>query len=232
MTGALPSSVVAGISFIGRSGGQVKALAGFKKGHHTLPDAANATTNAFLGKICAGELSSQSEKLFQAVRTGLGYKRKDVSLSVAGSAAVLTAKDFTVETVYALEEGSPSRYAVTTMLHGLKSPELARTEEFERIFAAMFSEISFALKKGAKVEAVIDIIEALDGEGGLGVSYPSDCSQCVIGVEGIDAQVRCSGSSLEIVFPRAGSPRELMDGFAAVRGAFGVSRELAGLIVG
>ncbi|HEX2852722.1 MAG TPA: hypothetical protein VHO24_05745 [Opitutaceae bacterium] len=232
MTGALPSSIVAGISFIGRGGGQVKALGGFKKGHHTLPDAANATTNAFLGKICGSELAAQAEKLFQSVRAGLGYKRKDVSLSLAGPAAVLTAKDFIVEIVYALEESAPSRYAVTTTLHGLKNSELARTEKFERIFAAMFSEISIALKKGARVEAVIDIIEALEGEGGLGVSYPSDCSQCVIAAEGIEAQVRCSGPSLEIVFPRAGSPRDLMDGFAEIRGAFSVSRELAGLIGG
>ncbi|MEO7411944.1 MAG: hypothetical protein ABIZ81_01185, partial [Opitutaceae bacterium] len=92
MTGALPSSIVAGISFIGRGAGQVKTLGGFKKSHHTLPDAANATTNAFLGKICEGELAAQSEKLFQSVRTGLGYKRKDVGLSVASPAAVLTAK--------------------------------------------------------------------------------------------------------------------------------------------
>lgn len=230
MTGNIPSSVVAGISFVGRGGGQVKTLSGYKKGHHTLPDAANATTNAFLGKICAGELSAQAEKLFQAVRSGLDYKRKDLSLSVAGAAALLTTKDFTVEMVYALEEVAPSRYVVTTTLHSMKNPELARTQEFEAIFAAMFSEISIGLKKGAKVEAVIDVIEALEGEGGLGVSYPSDCSQCVISVEGIDAQVRCAGSSLEIVFPRPGSPRELMDDFAEIRGAFSISRELAGLI--
>jgi hypothetical protein len=38
------------------------------------------------------------------------------------------------------------------------------------------------------------------------------------------------GGGLDIVFPRAGSPRKLIAGFAAVRGAFAVSRELAGLI--
>lgn len=228
--GPLPSSVVAGISFIGRGGGQVKALGGFKKGHHTIPDATNATTNAFLGKICEGELTTQAEKLFQAVRAGLGYKRREVSLSVASPGAVLTAKDFTVEFFYALEEGAPARYAITTTLHSLKNAELARTEEFGRIFHAMFSELSFALKKSASVEAMIDVIEALDGEGGLEVSYPSDYRECVIRVEGVDAQVRCSGASLEIVFPRPGSPGELMEGFAGVRGAFSVSCELAGMI--
>jgi hypothetical protein len=46
-----------GILFTGRGGGAVKQLAGFKKSHHSVPDAANATTNAFLGKLCAGELA-------------------------------------------------------------------------------------------------------------------------------------------------------------------------------
>jgi hypothetical protein len=245
MTGALPSSIIAGISFIGRSGGAVKALGGFKKGRHTLPDAVNATTNAFLGKLCAGELAEEGETLFQSVRTGLGYKRKDVSLAVAGQSAVLSAKDFSVEIFYALEEGDASRYAVTTTLRELKNADLARTTEFAGIFAGKFSEISFGLKKGARVEAVIDAIEALEdsdasgGEAGdegevrgkLSVSYPvglqrvRDCRR-----EGVEARVRCTGASLEMVFPRSGGPAELMDGFVAVRGAFAISKVLGGLI--
>lgn len=230
MTGELPSSIVASISFIGGGGGAVKTLSGFKKGHHTLPDAANPTTNAFLGKICAGELGAQAEKLFQSVRAGLSYRRKDLTLTVASPLAVLAAKDFTVEIAYALEETDPARYTVTTTLHDLKSAELARTEEFSAIFSGMFSIVAFALEKGASVEAMIDAIEALDGKGGLEVSYPSDYRECVIVVEGVEACVRCTGAALEIVFPRAGSPRELMDGFAAVRGAFEVSPKLAGMV--
>jgi hypothetical protein len=230
MTGELPSSIISGISFIGRGGGQVKTLAGFKKGHHTVPDAANAVTNAFLGKICERELAGSAEKLFQDARARLGYKRKDVTLTVTGTTAVLTAKDFTVEIFYALEEAAPGRYAVTTILRDVSSAELAQREEFAMIFAGKFTEISFALKKGARVEAVIDVIEGLDGEGGLAVNYPSDCRECVIRVEGVDASVRCSGATLEMVFPRAGAPHELMAGFAAVREAFQVNRVLAGLL--
>ena len=230
MTGELPSSIIADIGFIGRGGGAVKALAGFRKPHHTVPDTANAVTNAFLGKICGGELAAEAELLFQAVRTGLAYRRKDVALSVAGPLAVLTAKDFTVEICYALEETAPARYMVTTTLRALRSADLARTAEFAAIFAGRFSEISFGLKKGARVEAVIDAVEALDGEGGLRVSYPSDCQECEIAVEGVDARVRCTGGTLEVVFPRRGGPAELMDGFAAVRGAFAISKVLGGLI--
>lgn len=208
----------------------MKALAGFKKGHHTVPDAANATTNSFLGKICDAELADEAERLFQAVRAGLGYKRKDVALSVTSPLAVLTARDFTVEIFYALEERDAARYAVTTTLRELTDAALARNEEFARIFAGRFTEISLALKKGVRVEAVVDAIEGLDGEGGLGVSYPSDCSECTIRVDGVEAEVRCTGATLEVVFPRGAGPAELIEAFGAVREAFQISKALSGLI--
>lgn len=231
MTGDLPSSIIADIGFIGRGGGAVKTLGGFRKGHHQIPDAANAATNAFLGRICADELATDAERLFQDVRAGLRYKRKELSLAVTSPLALLSAKDFSVEIAYALEERDPSRYAITTALRGLRSAELARTDEFARIFAGRFGEIAFALRKGARVEAVVDAIEALDEAEGLSVRYPSDCRECDIGVAGVDARVRVTGAALEIVFPRRGAPAELMDAFVAVRGAFAISKVLAGLIV-
>lgn len=208
----------------------MKALPGFKKSHHTLPDSANATTTAFLGKICADELAADAEALFQAVRTGLGYKRKDIALSLASPSAVLTAKDFVVEFLYALESAEPSRYAVTTTLRALTNMKLARTDEFSAIFAGRFTDLSFAFKQAAQVEAIVDTIEATGTENGLSVTYPSDCRECVISVEGVDATVRCTASALEIIFPQAGAPRDLIDGFAAVREAFAVSKGLRGLI--
>lgn len=231
MTGDLPSSIVADICFLGRTGGTVKSLEGFKKGHHHVPDAANATTNAFLGKLCAAELTRDAEVLFQDVRTALAYKRKEIALSVTPPLAVLTARDFTVEITYALEELAPERYGVLTTLRGLQNRELAQTDGFGRVFSRGFSEISFALKKGARVEAVIDAIESLEGRDGLSVTYPSDCHECTIAVEGIDARVRCTGATLEMVFPRPGAPAELIEAFAAVRGAFAITKVLAGLIV-
>lgn len=230
MSAELPSSVIASICFVGRGGGQVKALAGFKKSHHSVPDAANAVTNAFLGKICGPELAEEAEALFQEARMGLGYKRRDISLSVTAPVATLAARDFQVEIVYALEESDPSRYAVTTTMRELCDLDVARGEAFGRIFAGKFSEISFGLKKGARVEAVIDAIEALDGEGGLNVQYPSDYRDCTISVTGVDAVVRCTGAAIEMVFPRGGAPAELVDGFLAVREAFQISKALRGLI--
>lgn len=230
MSEDVPSTVIAEIRFIGRTGGAVKKLGGFKKGHHTLPDAANEVTNAFLGRLCTRELEDEAEAKFQEVRTGLNYKRKDISLTVTSPLAVLAAKDFTFEIMYELDEDSPDEYAVTQTLLDLKDGDLARSDTFNVIFERMFTELSFTLKKGVRVDAVIDAIEDLDEDSQLSVDYPSDCSECTISVEGVEATVRCTGASLDMVFPRAGAPGELLADFVAVRGAFGISEELAGMV--
>lgn len=230
MSGELPSSIVAGLGFLGRSGGAVKSLAGFQKGRHTLPTAVNATTTAFLAKLCASELEEQAEAFFQRTRTALGYKRRELTLQVSSPAAVLTAKDFIFEIAYALEEADPSRYATTQALRELRRAELVRQPEFDTVFAGLFTELTFALKKGVSVEALVDIVEALDADTQLAVAYPSDCTECILTVPGVDATVRCTGATLDLVFPSAGSPAELLAGFAAVRAAFALSPELGELI--
>jgi hypothetical protein len=226
------SPFISRISLVGREGGRVKALAGFKKQHHTVPEAVNAATEAFLGKLCAAELAAEAEQFFQRAKAAFGYKRADLSLTVSSPGAVLTAKDFTLEIFYALQAGDPASYVITRTLHSLSEAEGTARPELNEVFAGGFSGIVFALVKGVSVEAVIDAVEARGGEDGLAVNYPSDCRLCVLTVDGVKAEVICDGATLEMRFPRAGSPAELVAAFATVRAAFSLSRDrvLAGLL--
>lgn len=223
---------VSRVSLTGRSAGLVKNLDGFRKQHHTVPDAVNPATTAFLGKLCATELAEEAERFFQRAKETFGYKRTDLSLDVSSPVAVLTARDFTLELAYALEKANPAGYEMTRTLHSLSGGGLAARPEFNELFAATFTGLVFALTKGVKVEMVIDAIEALDEESALTVSYPSDCRQCVLRVDGVGAEVICDGATLEMRFPRPGSPAELIEAFAAVRSAFALtkSKVLAGLL--
>ena len=220
------------VSLLGQSTGAVKNLAGFRKPHHTVPDAVNAVTTAFLGKLCASELAEEGEDYYQRAKEALGYKRADLALDVTSPTAVLTAKDFTLEIAYALERDDPAGYRVSRTLHSLRSGELVELEEFDRLFAGAFSTIVFTLVKGVKVEAVIDAVEARPAGDAMTVSYPSDCRQCTLTVEGVAAEVVCDGATLEMRFPRAGSPREMVAAFLAVRAAFALTKDrvLAGLL--
>lgn len=219
------------VSLVGRGSGLVKNLAGFRKQHHTVPDAVNSATVAFFAKLCAPELAEEAEQLFQNARTGFGYKRAELSLDVTSPTAVLTARDFTFELAYALDRANPAGYEITRTLHGLAEGAATRPE-LNALFAGTFAGLVFALVKGVKVEAVIDAVEARDGAGGLAVAYPSDCRQCVLTVEGVDAEVICDGATLEMRFSRAGSPAGLIEAFVAVRSAFALSKDrvLAGLL--
>lgn len=210
----------------------MKNLGGFRKQHHTLPDAVNAATTAFFAKLCAGELAEEGETMFQRVRTAFGYKRAELSLDVATPHAVLTAKDFAFEIDYALSEREPTEFVVTRTLHGLVSPDVLERPALDEIFAAAFGAIVFGLGKGVRVDAVIDAVEELPPGAALQVNYPSSCAHCVLSVDGVAAEVVCDGSTLEMRFPRSGSPRELAREFLAVRAAFALTknRVLAGLI--
>jgi hypothetical protein len=225
-------SYVAGVSLLGQSSGVVKRLAGFRKPHHTVPDAVNAVTTAFLGKLCATELVAEGEEYYQRAKTALGYKRADLSLDVTSPTAVLTTKDFTLEIAYALETADPAAYRVTRALHSVRNGGLLQRGEFDQLFAGTFSAIVFTLAKGVKVEAVIDAVEARPAGDPLTVRYPSDCRHCVLTVEGVAAEVGCDGAALEMRFPRAGSPREMIEAFLTVRSAFALTKDavLAGLL--
>lgn len=221
------SKILQSFRFSGRGSGLVKTLRGFKKSHHSVPDAVNAATSGFLAKLADEELAEEAEQRFQQARTLLHYKRKDLTLDLSAGAVTLSARDFIFEIIYSLSEAAPSEYVVTRSLHSLKRADFLFTPECDELFDGLFSEVIFVLVKGAPVERVIDAIEDLDtpdSNSALKVEYPSDCQECTISVPGVEAEVRFDGRELAVVFPSSATPRELWESFLAVREAFGLTK--------
>lgn len=223
------AKTLSGISLVGHSEGLVKSLGGFRKDRHSVPDAVNAATQAFVARLGEGEIREESEKIFQAARAALGYKRTEISLSLGNGQALLTAKDFVWELAISLHDADSERYRLVRTLHSLRSSGVIGRPEFDSLWVGAFSTLVFTLRKGVAVEAVIDAVENLDqvGEERLSVNYPSHCRDCVITVAGVDAQVRCTGATLEVEFSHGATPRELIEKFAAVREAFLLTRMAA-----
>lgn len=227
------SKILQSFRFSGQSSGAVRALRGFKKSHHSVPDVVNSATEAFLAKLAADELSEEAERMFQRAKELLHYKRKEITIDLSSGTAVLSAKDFVYEIVYSLSEDDPTQYAVSRGLQSVKRADFLLLPECDALFAGIFNSVVFVLTKGAPVESVIDAIENLNTEDSeLRVTYPSDCSHCQISVAGVEAEVRFDGGELAMVFPRTGTPRELWEGFIAVRSVFGLSKDkvLSGLV--
>ncbi|HEU5078897.1 MAG TPA: hypothetical protein VFT72_06775 [Opitutaceae bacterium] len=223
-----------GLSFRGHTTGAFKALRGFKKSFHTVPDAANATTNAFLAKLAADELAEEGETFFQRARSLLDYKRKELALDLSVGAATLSAKDFTLTIAYSLSEDNPAEFVVTRTLENVRSAEFLALPEVDELLGGIFNEVNFQLSRGAPVEKVIDAVEELEGERAqMTITYPSNCATCTIAVPGVDAEVRYAPHELSMIFPRTAAPSTLWASFLAVRHAFALSEDetLSGLIV-
>jgi len=222
---------VQAIRFVGRTTGAVKTLRGFRKGQHTVPDAVNPATNAFLARLCAAELHEETEAFFQSARVACGYKRRDIAVTLGSPQALVTARDFTLELSYAFVADEPAAYQMLRSLHGCSGRDFLRSAACEDVFGGRFEELVFTLTKGATVEAVIDAVESCEAAA-LAVGYPSDYSHCLLSVEGVGAQVRFDGAELAMVFPKNGSPAALLDGFLAVRAAFSLTKSkiLSGLL--
>jgi hypothetical protein len=222
---------VQGIRFVGRTTGPVKTLRGFRKGQHTVPDAVNPATNAFLARLCAEELREEAEAFFQSARVACGYKRRDIAVTLGSPQALVAARDFTLEISCSFVAGEPAAYQMLRSLHGCSGRDFLRSQACADVFGGRFEELVFALTKGATVESVIDAVEGCE-VAALRIAYPSDCSHCLLSVEGVGAQVRFDGAELAMVFPKNGSPAELLDGFLAVRAVFSLSksRVLSGLL--
>lgn len=225
-------STLAALSLAGSTGGAVKRLRGFRKDRHTVPDAVNPATQAFFARICADDLAEEAEGWFQRARAACGYKRAEIRLEINGAGALLLAKDFSFEIAWALDADDPAAYTITRTLRDVREAEFVLSEACDSVFGGAFSQIIFTLARGVAVTAVIDAVESLPDPAVLSVTYPASCAECTLTVPGVDAAVRCTGVTLEMVFPRAGSPRELIEAFGAVRSAFRFtqSESLAGLL--
>jgi hypothetical protein len=203
-------------------------LKGFNKKHHTVPDAATPATVAFLGRLVAPELEEEAEDFFQRTRAALGYKRREISLLSEGGRAVLETKDFSLEWLYALAEEDPGEWVRTFALTGLSSRDLLGNPGFDALFRGVFGVLEFHLASPVQVEAVIDAVEEAGekrrsaGAAEIVVEYPSNCSRCLLRVGGTDVVAVFTGDVLRMEFPQSGSPLELAEEFARIRGFFDI----------
>ena len=203
----------------------------FDKSRHTPPKFASDRAQQFLARLAEPELIEWGEELFAAFREGMGYRRKDISLSVEQGAARIEAKDFVLERRYSLFEDEPDSYWVETELREAGSSDLLEEERFNDAIGSQFERLRCVFKRETKVEDVIDGIEEAEGSS-VTVDYPSTCEHCEARIEGVDAIFRFDAATLEIRFPSFGMPRQLIGAYRAMADAMAdvdVMRDLLAL---
>ena len=208
-----PSAEVRNVHLLGSKPGNVKNLTGFRKGFHKVPATwPDAMFERQFGAMAEPDLDKLARELFEKLRAGRGYKRKEINLNLDAPTATLTTTDFTLDLTYSLDPADPGDYMLTHDLHSIRDIAVFADGSLNDVFAGVFNRVSFSFGQAIDMEDLIDELEDAPG-GSASLRYPPDCSECVVQLPGYTGVVRVTPRELEVVSPAGASPAELVKTF-------------------
>ncbi len=189
----------------------ISSLSGFVKRRHHVPDYVSSSTQSFVESIAAKEIDERLDKVFEAIKKHLKYKRRDI-LSEAGR---IVTPDFEYAVFCAQDEEDPGNALITEELMNI-SPSVIESDEFNRVFDKRFSNVVFEFRKKIDVSKLIGDIEDLDRDD-ITVDYDKSGSWCEVSFDGSEFTVRLEAGVMTFESPHMDSPRGLLKGFFEVQ---------------
>ena len=166
------------------------------------------------GAMAEPDLDRLARELFEKLRAGRGYKRKEINLNLDSPTATLTTTDFTLDLSYAPDAADPGDYALTYDLHSIRDITVFADGSLNDVFTGVFNRVSLSFGEAIDMEDAIDELEDAPG-GAANLRYPPDCSECTVQLPGLVGVVRLTPRQLEVVSPAGASPAELVKTFVA-----------------
>lgn len=214
----------------GARAGNVKNLAGFRKGFHRVPNALpDANYERQFAAICAPDLQELADGLFERLRAARGYKRREINLACDPPNATLTTVDFTVDVLYAPGPDDPGDFQLSYDLHTIRDIAVFADGSLNEVFAGVFNKVALTFASPVNMEDVIDDLEAAPG-GAANLRYPPDCHECFLRLPGFLGEVRVTSRDLEVISPAAAAPADLVRTFVEASDALAANPTLAKLI--
>jgi hypothetical protein len=195
----------------GQDVGKVKSLKGFLATHR-VPKDVNDATESFVLRVGHDDLEEVAEGLFQDIRSGFGYKRKDIKRNIQHDSVQIICKDFDIDIFFSINPDDPSEYIFTFEARNFRPPEIVESKKFNQVFASRFSSLVFEFNQAVDVETIIDFIEKVEGEE-ISIDYPSDCSSCTINLRELNADIYIEHREFSITYNKPVQPIKLLEGF-------------------
>lgn len=215
MDGISRFNTVEHIRLIAEETGEIKRLAGFKKGHR-IPDLTSSRDAAFLAEVSADQMDADLVETFAALRDVYGFKRREISVTgpEEGFGAIST-PCFNYEIAIAQIPNQPSHYCLRRAITRIQEPVRVLSAEFEAVFSNRFRTIEILAESNFDLEAIIDRIEEVDSNW-VSVDFDKNISWCKISLGPVLVDV--SGNRIRIVDEQNGQQlRELFDTFQSVQ---------------
>ncbi len=193
--------------------GRVKDLTGFRKTYRT-PDNTGPSTRKFIAKCAADDVRADLEGVYEGVREGFGYKRRDVDTTAGlDGYGSLRTPDFEYTVSVAQDPTSPTDVVWRREVGQVADVDVVRSAAFELVFGKLFDQLAFEFAVPVDVGDLVDRLEDTPADGRK-VSVESDGKACEITLSGFAGSVRVERQALTIR-GRAGGSGGLLDQFLA-----------------
>lgn len=164
--------------------GSITRLPGFnKKKGHFVPERSSRQAQDFVAGIGDELIQEEATTLFDQIKREFGYLRQDIRVTRDTGSAIINAKDFDVALSLSQRESDPSQYRFEIEVDKFSSPEVVKTEPFNKVFAGRFSFLKLGLPMKQDIEALIDRIEA-GSLSGITIEYDDDPDYVSIKIAG------------------------------------------------
>jgi hypothetical protein len=215
MTSAPP---LAGVRFFSEQVVPVKALGGFRKGVHSVPSDASASSREWVARLAEPDLTKELEEIVGRLRQHLQYKRRDLRADgpTNGAASVLT-PDFSYHITANQHETKPDRAVFRRTLAEITNAGVLNRPELADAFPQGFTSLYQPFDVPADVQRLIDALEDHEPPAVVKLDYPTDLSHCTLELAGFDGRVRIDRDGLTVRATGPASPQNLAAQFALVK---------------
>ena len=212
---AAPSTPFLRARLCGFETGRIRRLQGFLRGSHQEPDRHTPAAEAFARRIGHPEIEERGETLYRQIRTGLGWKRRDLTFRCEDGTAVIGTPAFSV-TLWIEQDPEEARFfRIGIEVGPITSAEIVRQTVFVEIFRHHCHSVRIDLPRMIDLEETIDRIEASDALAPH-LDYAADASWLTLRGGGSGVEMRLQAHQVCFSMPRGGDLRALIDQTAAL----------------
>ena len=195
--------------------GRIRRLQGFLRGQHQEPERHTPAAEAFARRIGHPDVEERAEILYRQIRTGLGWKRRDLTFRCEDATAVIGTPAFTVTLWIEQDPEEAQSYRIGIEVGAISSAEIVHQEAFLEIFRPHCHLVLIDFPKTIDLEATIDRIENSDRLAPH-LDYAADASWLTLRVEGAGVEMRLEAHQVCFSMGRGGDLRLLIDQTAAL----------------
>jgi hypothetical protein len=199
------------------------AFAGFdKKRGHRMPDEHAAGAVAFYRRLAEGDVAREIEERFAALRAHLGYKRRQLQVTVGDDAAAIATPDFEFHLVVGQDPVDPRRVLFRRTIQGVRTPSILQASAFMQFFGAGFDGLDLGVAAPIEVGDLIDDLEEREPPGWT-LEYGHAATSLILRHPDLPLSVHVTSSRFRLAAPRPLSADVLLEAADAALATIGGS---------